>query len=169
MSVAWGCCILHSLTELLFSRSVVSDSLRPPGLQHTRFPVLHHLPEFAQTHVRWVSDAIQPSCPLTSPSPPALNLPQHHGLFQWVDSLHQVAKILELQLQHQSFQWIFRVDFLQDWLAWAPCGPKRIALLIGLFFCHTSHSSRPAVGITRFLLSTAALLRFAKVCCCSVS
>ena len=68
------------------------------------FPVLHHLPELAQTHVHWVGDAIQPFCPLSSPSPPALNLAQHQGLFKWVGSLHQVAKVLELQ--HQSFQWI---------------------------------------------------------------
>ena len=76
------------------------------------FPVLHHLPEFSQTHVHWVSDAIQPSHPLLPPSPPAFSLSQHHGLLQRVSSSHQVAKVLELQLQHQSFQWIFRVDFL---------------------------------------------------------
>ena len=81
-------------------------------------PVLHYLTEFAQTHVRWVSDAIQPSHPLSPPSPLAVNLSQHQGLFQWVGSLHQLAKILELQ--HQSFQWLFRVDFLQDWLVWSP-------------------------------------------------
>ena len=74
------------------------------------FPVLHHLPEFTQTHVRWVGDAIQPSHPLLPPSPPALNLSQHQGLFPWAGSLHHVAKVLELQLQHQSFQWMFRVD-----------------------------------------------------------
>ena len=73
------------------------------------FPVLHYLLEFAQTHAHWVGDAIQPSHPL---SPPALNLSQHQGLFQWTEFLHQVAKVLELQIQHQSFQWIFRVDFL---------------------------------------------------------
>ena len=76
------------------------------------FPVLHHLLELAQTHVHWVGDAIQSSHPLSSPSPPALNLSQHQGLFQGVSSSHQVAKVLEFQLQHQSFQWIFRVDFL---------------------------------------------------------
>ena len=76
------------------------------------FPVLHCLPESAQTHVHWVGDAIQPPHPLSSPSPPAFNLSQHQGLFQWADSSHQVAKVLELQLQHQPFQWIFRVDFL---------------------------------------------------------
>ena len=64
------------------------------------FPVLHHLLKFARTHVHWVSGAIQPSHPLSSPSPPALNLSQHQGLFQWVSSLHPVAKGLEFQLQH---------------------------------------------------------------------
>ena len=85
------------------------------------FPVLHYLLEFAQTHVHWVSDAIQRSYPLSLPSPPALNLSQHQGLFQWVTSLYQVAKVLEFQLQHQSFQWIFRN---QDWLVWYPCSPR---------------------------------------------
>ena len=76
------------------------------------FPVFHHLLEFAQPHVHWVGDAIQPSHPLSSSSPPVCNLSQHQGLFQWVSSSHQVAKVLELQFQHQSFQWIFRTDFL---------------------------------------------------------
>ena len=75
-------------------------------------PVHHQLPELAQTHVHQVSDAIQSSHPLSSPSPPTFNLSQHQGLFKWVSSLHQVAKVLERQLQHQSFQWIFRTDFL---------------------------------------------------------
>ena len=79
------------------------------------FPVFHYLLEFAQTHVHWVSDAIQPSHPLSSPSPPAFNLSQHQGLSQWVGSSHQVAKVMELQLQHQSFQWIFRIPFRIDW------------------------------------------------------
>ena len=78
-----------------------------PGL-----PVHHQLPECTETHVHWVGDAIQPSHPSLSPSPPAFNLSQHQGLFKWVRSLHQVAKVLELWLQHQSFQWIFRIDFL---------------------------------------------------------
>ena len=83
-----------------------------PGL-----PVHHQLPEFTQTHVCCVSDAIQPSDPLSSPSSPAFNLFQCQGLFQWVSSLHQVAKVLEFQLQHQSCQWIFRTDFFRmDWL-----------------------------------------------------
>ena len=76
------------------------------------FPVHHQFPEFAQTHVHRVSDAIQLSHLLPSPSPPALKLSQHWGLFQGVSSLYHVAKVLEFQLQHQSFQWIFRVDFL---------------------------------------------------------
>ena len=74
------------------------------------FPVHHQLPELAKTHVHWVSDAIQPSHPLSVPSPLAFNLSQHQGLCKWVSSLHQVAKVLELQ--HQSFQRIFRTDFL---------------------------------------------------------
>ena len=76
------------------------------------FPVHHQLPELAQTHVHWVSDAIQPFHPLSFPSPPAFSLSQHQGLSQWISSAHQVAEILEFQLQHQSFQWIFRTNFL---------------------------------------------------------
>ena len=83
------------------------------------FPVHHQLPELAQTHVQCISDAIQPS--LSSPSP-TFNLAQHQGLFQWVSSLHQVAKVLELQLQHQ---WILRTDYLQDWPVWSPCSPRK--------------------------------------------
>ena len=90
-----------------------------PGL-----PVHHQLPEFTQTHVHRVSDAIQPSHPLLSPSPPALDLSQHQGLFQWISSLHQVAKVLEFQFQHQYFQWIFRTNFLGDWLVISPCSPR---------------------------------------------
>ena len=78
-----------------------------PGL-----PVHHQLLEFTQTHVHWVGDATQPSHLLSSPSPPAFNLSQHQCHFKQVSSSHQVAKVLEFQLQHQSFQWIFRTDFL---------------------------------------------------------
>ena len=74
--------------------------------------VLCYLPEFAQIHVHWVSDAILPSHRLPPPSLIAFKLSQHQGLFQWVSSSHQIAKVLEFQLQHQSFQWIFRTDFL---------------------------------------------------------
>ena len=90
-----------------------------PGL-----PVHHQLPELEQTHVHPVSDAMQPSHSLSSPSPPAFNLFQHQGLFKWVSSSHQVAKILEFQLQHQSFQWLFRTDFLYDGLVGSPCSPR---------------------------------------------
>ena len=91
-----------------FSGSIVSDSLWPHAPLSCPLPT----PELAQTHVHRVSDAIQPSHPLSSPSPPAFNLSQHQGLLQGVSSSHQVAKVLELQLQDQSFQRIFRTDLL---------------------------------------------------------
>ena len=78
--------------------------------------------KLAQTHVHRVSDAILPSHPLSSPSPPAFNLSQHQDLFQWVSSSQQVAKVFEFQ--HQSFQWIFRTDFLYDWLLVSPYIPR---------------------------------------------
>ena len=84
----------------------------PMDCSTPRFPVHHQFLEFTQTHVYWVSEAIQPSHPLSSLSLPALNLSQHQGLFKWVSSSHQVAKVLEFQIQHQSFQWIFRTDYL---------------------------------------------------------
>ena len=90
-----------------------------PGL-----PVHHQLLEPTQTHVHWVSDATELSHPLLSPSPPALNLSQCQGLFKWVSSSHQVAKVLEFQLQHQSFQRTPRTYLLQDWLVWSPCSPR---------------------------------------------
>jgi len=90
-----------------------------PGL-----PVHHQLPEFTQTHVHRVSDAIQPSHPLSSPSPPAPNPSQDQSLFQWVNSSHEVSKVLEFQLQHQSFQWTPRTDLLYDGLVGSPCSPR---------------------------------------------
>ena len=95
--------------QFQFSLSVVSDSMNCsiPG-----FPVHHQLPELTQSHVPWIGNAIQPSHPLSSPYPPAFNLSQHQGLFQWVSSLHKVAKVLQFQLRHQSFQWLFKTDFL---------------------------------------------------------
>ena len=90
-----------------------------PGL-----PLHQQLPELTQTHVHRVSDAIQPSYPLSSPSPPAPNPSQYQGLFQWVSSSHGVAKVLEFQLQHESFQWKSRTDLLQDGLAGSPCSPR---------------------------------------------
>ena len=114
------------------------------------FPVLHHLLEFAQTHVHWVS----PSHPLSSPAP-ALNLSQHQSLFQWVGSSHQVAKVLELQLQHPSFQWMFGTDFLYNWLVWSPCCPRDSqesspalqfkginSLMLSFFMAQLSHPDR---------------------------
>ena len=108
--------------RLLFSHSVVSNSLWPHGLMHARLPCPSPSPGARSNSCPlsqwWLS------CPLSSPSPSASNLAQHQGLFQWVSSLHQVAKVLELQLKHQSFQWIFRVDFLFDGLLWSPCSPR---------------------------------------------
>ena len=86
---------------------------------------LGKLPELAQTHVHWASDAIQPSHPLSSPSPSAFNLSQHRGFFQGVSSSHQVAKVLEFQLQHQSCQWIFRTDF--GWTGWISLQSKGLS------------------------------------------
>ena len=107
------------LWRWLFSSSVMSNSSRPHECSMPGFPVPHHLPQFVQTCVHWVNDAIQPSHPLSSPSRPAFSLSQHQGLSQWIGSLHQVTK--ELELQHQFFQWIFRIDFLQDWPVWSCC------------------------------------------------
>ena len=90
-----------------------------PGL-----PVHHQLPEFTQTRVHRVRDAIQPSHPLSSPSPPAPNPSQHQSLFQWVNSSHEVAKVLEFQLQHHSFQGNPRADLLQNGLVGSPCSPR---------------------------------------------
>ena len=102
----------------------MSNSLNPMDCSTPGFPVHHQLLELAQTHVYWVSDAIQLSHPLSSPSPPAFNLSQHQGLFQWVNSSHEVAEVLEFLLQYQSFQWIFSTDFLQGGLVRPPCSPR---------------------------------------------
>ena len=90
-----------------------------PGL-----PVHHQLPEFTQTHVHRVGDAIQQPHPLSSPSPPAPNPSQHQNLFQWVNSSHEVTKVLEFQLQHHSFQRTPRADLLQNGLVGSPCSPR---------------------------------------------
>ena len=94
-----------------YSHSVMSNSLQPHGLQHARLPCPSPSPRVHSNSCPWVGDAIQPSHPL-SPSPPTFNLSQHQGLFQWVSSLHQVAKVLELQLKHQSFQWTPKTGIL---------------------------------------------------------
>ena len=87
-------------------------------------PVHHQLLELTKTHVHWVSDAIQPCHRLSSPCPPAFNLSQLQGLFQWVSFSHQVDKGLEFKLQHQSFQWLFRTNFLYGGLVGSPCNPR---------------------------------------------
>ena len=92
--------------------SVMSNSLWPHRLQHARFPSQSLSLELVQTHVHWVSDAIQPSRPLLPPSLPSFNLSKHQGLFKWVSSSHQVAKVLKFQLQHWFFQWTLRTDLL---------------------------------------------------------
>ena len=117
----WGLSCFHDFLifdpfPVQFSDSVTSDTLQPHGLQHARPPVHHQLPEFTQTHVHWVGDVMQPSHPLSCPSPPAFNLFTHHGLF-WVSSSYQVAKMLAFQLQHQSSnEYSGLVSFRMDWL-----------------------------------------------------
>ena len=116
---AWShLCVCQASFLMTFAMGGVPHA----GPRH--FLVHHHLPELAQTHVCWVGDAIQSSYPLSSPSPPTFNLSQHQGFFQWVSFSYQVANILELQLQHQSFQWKSMTDFLYDWLVWSPCCPR---------------------------------------------
>ena len=117
----------HTLSTFSCFSSVVKSCLTLCDLMDCRTPgftVLHYLSEFTQTHVYWVGDDIQPSHPLSPPSPPALHLSQNQGLFQRAGSSHQVAKVSELHLQHHSSQSIFRGDFLQDWLVWSPCSPQ---------------------------------------------
>ena len=101
-----------STKNLMFSGSVTSDSLQPHALQYARLPCLSPSPRVCSNSCPLSCDIIQPSHPLLPPSPPALSLSQQRGLFQWVGSSHQVAKVLEFQLQHQSFQWRFRTGFL---------------------------------------------------------
>ena len=113
--VHWGLqCILMLWSQFVVQSTQLCPTLCDPTMDCSTpgFPVLHRLSELAQTHVHWVSDVTQPSHPLLSPSPPIFNLSQHQGLFKWVSSSHRVAKVLEFQLQYQSFQWIFRTDFL---------------------------------------------------------
>ena len=99
----------------------MSDSLQSHGLQHASLPCPSLSPEVCSNSLHWVSDTIQSSHSLLPAFPPALNLSQQQDLFEWVCSSHQMAKILEFQLQHQSFQWIFRVDFLQNWQVGSSC------------------------------------------------
>ena len=116
----------HCLSSVHFS-SVTQSCLTlsdPMNCSTPGLPVHHQLPEYTQTQVHWVSDAIQPSHPRSSTSPPAPNPSQHQSLFQWVNSSHQVAKVLEFQLQHDSFQRTPRADLPQNGLVGSPCSPR---------------------------------------------
>ena len=107
-----------------FCHSVVSNSLRPHGLQHARLTCPSPTPRACSNSCPlnwWCHPSISSS---VVPSSPAFSLSQNHGLFQWISSSHQVVKVLEFQLQHQSFQWIFGTYFLWDWLLWSPCHPR---------------------------------------------
>ena len=113
-TLQWRSCLLQlrpgqSVSSVTQSCPTLCDPMNhsTPGL-----PVHHQLPEFTQTHVHWVGDAIQLSHPLSFPSPPVPNPSQHQGLFQWVNSSHEVTKVLEFQPQHQSFQWTPRTGLL---------------------------------------------------------
>ena len=119
-------CIGFAIHWCWFSkfRSVQSLSCVPMNCSMPGLPVHHQLPESTQTHVHSVGDAIQPSHRLLSPSPPAINLSQHQGLFKRVSSLHQVDKVLEFQLPYQSFQWTPMTHLLYDGLVGSPCSPR---------------------------------------------
>ena len=116
LAVSWLCWRREKTVVLSVQFSLVSQSCLtlcdPMNCSMPGLPVHHQLPKLAQTHVHRVGDAIQPSHLLSSPSPPAFSLSQHQSLFQWVSSLHQVAKGLEFQFRHLSFHWTFRTDFL---------------------------------------------------------
>ena len=112
---------INVLQSVQFSHWVVSSSLRPRGLQHARLPCPSPTPRACSVSC-WLSRWCHPTI-LSSVVPfSSCLLSKHQGLFQWVSSSHQVAKILELQ--HQFFQWIFRTDFFYDWLFWSPCSPR---------------------------------------------
>ena len=122
-----------------------------PGL-----PVHHQLPKFIQTHAiqthaHWVGDAIQPSHPLPSPSPPAFNFSQHQRVFQIDSSSHQVDKILEFQPQHQYFQWIFRIYFLKDELDGSSCSPRHSAFIVQL--SHPYMTTRKTIAFVSKVMS----------------
>ena len=107
----------------------------PMDCNMSGLPVHHQLLEFTQTHVHWVSDAIQPSHPLSYPSLPDFNLSQHQCLFKWVSSSHQVAKGLEFQLQHQSFQWTPRTDLPLGWTGWISLQSRGLLSLLQHHSC----------------------------------
>ena len=121
--VPWWCSL--RLFQSVSSIAQLCQTLcNPINCSTWGLPVHHRLLEFTKTHIYRVSDAIQPSHPLMSPAPPAPNPSQHQSLFQWVNSSHEVAKVLEFQLQHQSFQWTSSTDLLWDGLVGSPCSPR---------------------------------------------
>ena len=133
--LVWGLDAIDFNMKLLGPNVIRSDQIRsvtqlcltlcdPMNRSTPGLPGHHQLPEFTQTHVHGVSDAIQPSHPLSSPSPLAPNPSQHQSLYQWVNSSHEVAKVLELQLQHHSLQRNPRAHLLQNGLLGSPCSPR---------------------------------------------
>ena len=146
----WECFIMRVYTHTQFSSvqfscSVVSDSLWPHGLQHTM--LIHCLQEFAQIHVHWVSDAIQPSHPLPSPSPLAFNLSQHQGLFKWVGSSHQVANGLDFRLQHQSSQLNIQDRFPLGWTGWISLQSKGLSRVFSKTTVQKHHFFRAQLSL----------------------
>ena len=127
---------------------MVSHSLQPHGVQHAGLPVHYQLLELAETRVRGISDAIQPLHPLLSPSLPAFNHSQHQGFFQWVSCSQQAAKVLELQ--HQSFQRVFRVDFLLRLTGLISLQSKELSRL----FCSTAIQKHQFFGAQPSLWSS---------------
>ena len=149
LSYALGKKMLDSLllSSVQFIRSVVSDSLWPHGLQHARPPCPSPTPRACSDSCPsswWCHPTISSS---VVPSPPAFNLFQHQGLFQWVSSSHQVAKVLEFQLQHQSFQWIFRTGFL-GWTHWISLQSKKLSIV----FSNTTVQKHQFLGTQFFFI-----------------
>ena len=144
---AFSRCHHHAalIITLLSSQSVMSDSLQPHGLQQARLPCPLPSPKVCSNSSSLSQWCPQPSCPLSSPSP-AFNLAQHQGIFQWGSSLHEVAEVLELQLRHQSFQWMFRVGFLWDGLVWSPCFQGALTSLL------QACSSKASIWHSAFLM-----------------
>ena len=141
--------ILHQSPHsypIQFNCSVCLTLWDPMDCSTPGFPVHHQLPEFTQTNIHWVGDAIQPSHPLSSPFPLAFNLFQHQGLFKWVRSSHLVAKVLEFQLQHQSFnEYSGLISFRIDWL-------NLLAVQGTLKSLLQHHSSKASIFGTQFSL-----------------
>ena len=144
---------------LRFSHSVMSELCDPMDCSMTGFPVLYQLLELAHTHVHWVSDAIQPSHSLLSLCPLIFNLFHHQGLFKWVSSLYQVAKILKFQLQHQSFQWTPRTDLLFFLMSkklsrvFSNTTVQKHQFFFMIQFSHPYMTTRKTIAVTRWILT----------------